>query len=34
MGKFGNYEEPDGKFDINVDNTLSTRLRFGLDWRP
>jgi hypothetical protein len=34
MGKFGKYEEPAGKFDVNVDNTLSTRLRFGLDWRP
>ena len=34
LGKFGSYEEPDGKFDVNVNNTLSTRLRFGLDWRP
>jgi hypothetical protein len=34
VGKFGHYEEPAGKFDVNVNNTLSTRLRFGLDWRP
>jgi hypothetical protein len=34
MGKFGDYEDPEGKFDIDVDNTISTRLRFGLDWRP
>lgn len=34
MGKFGDYEDPEGKFNIDVDNTISTRLRFGLDWRP
>jgi hypothetical protein len=34
MGKLGDDEDPEGKFDIDVDNTVSTRLRFGLDWRP
>jgi hypothetical protein len=34
MGKFGHYEDPGQSFDVNVNNTLSTRLQFGLDWRP
>ena len=34
IGKLGHYEGPDGKFHDSVDNTTSTRLQFGLDWRP
>jgi len=34
IGKLGHYEGPDGKFHDSVDNSTSTRLQFGLDWRP
>ena len=34
IGKLGHYEGPDGKFHDTVDNSTSTRLQLGLDWRP
>jgi hypothetical protein len=34
LGKFGDYEDPFQKGDLSVDNTLTTRIRFGLNWRP
>jgi hypothetical protein len=34
LGKFGDYEDPFQKGDLTVDNTLTTRIRFGLNWRP
>jgi hypothetical protein len=34
IGKFGNYDSPFLEGDLSVDNTMTTRIRFGLDWRP
>ncbi len=34
LGKLGNYEDPFQQGDLSVDNTLTTRIRFGLNWRP
>jgi hypothetical protein len=34
LGKFGEYEDPFQEGDLNVDNTLTTRIRLGLNWRP
>jgi hypothetical protein len=34
LGKFGSYEDPIFEGDLEVDNTMTTRLRFGLNWRP
>ncbi len=34
FGKLGNYEDPIQKLGLNVGNTLSTRVRFGLNWYP
>ena len=33
-GKFGGYEDPFQTADLNVDNTLSTQVRLGLNWYP
>jgi hypothetical protein len=34
LGKLGNYEDPLQKLDLNVGNTVTTRVRFGLNWYP
>jgi hypothetical protein len=34
LGKFGDYEDPFQEGDLSVDNTVTTRIRFGLNWRP
>jgi hypothetical protein len=34
MGKFGDYEAPFQEGDLSVDNTLTSRIRVGLNWRP
>jgi hypothetical protein len=34
FGKLGNYEDPLQKLDLNVGNTLSARVRVGLNWYP
>jgi hypothetical protein len=34
LGKFSKYEDPFQEGDLSVDNTLTTRIRFGLNWRP
>jgi hypothetical protein len=31
LGKFGDYEDPFQEGDLSVDNTLTTRIRFGLN---
>ena len=34
LGKLGNYEDPLQKLDLNVGSTVTTRVRFGLNWYP
>jgi hypothetical protein len=33
-GKFSNYEDPFQEGKLTVDNTLTSRVRFGLNWYP
>ena len=34
MGKFGSCKDPFQEGDLSVDNSMTTRIRVGLDWRP
>jgi len=34
LGKFGKFKQDDESTDIDVDNTMSPRLRVGLSWYP